>query len=66
MSNYDLAKGMFNFEVNWKTVLSDIDHSVTVHMPQTADVFRHTLYININTFLIIQLDAGNDHPLAGR
>ena len=66
MSNYDLAKEVFSFEVHCKRVLSDIAHSVTVLMPQTEDVFRQTLYININTFLILHLNAGNDHPTAGR
>jgi hypothetical protein len=66
MSNYDLVKYIFNFKVNCRTVLSDIEHSVTVHMSQTVNVWRQTLYINTNTFLISQLHAGNDHPLAGR
>lgn len=66
MSNYDLTKEIFNFKVNWRTLLSDIEHSVTVHMPQTVNVFRQALYINTDTFTLRQLHAGNDHPLAGR
>ena len=66
MSNYDFAKEILNFKVNCRTVLSDIEHSATVHMSQTVNVFRQTLYINTNTFLISQLHAGNDHSLAGR
>lgn len=57
---------MINFKVNCRTVLSDSEHSVTGRMPQTVNVFRQTLYINTNTFLILSLHAGNDHSLVGR
>jgi hypothetical protein len=49
MWNYDLSKETFNFKVKWRTEVADIEHSVTVHMPQTVNVFKPTLYINTNS-----------------